>query len=122
MVIEMRDGLLTEFSLGSFLRFLLFMPTISSGPIDRYRRFTEDYKQIPERTELLNMLDQTVHYIMMGFLYKFILAYFIGHTLLEPLKAVALIKVDGLTYLLLELCIFMVLNYSLTLQAIPCLP
>ncbi|WP_174853973.1 D-alanyl-lipoteichoic acid biosynthesis protein DltB [Streptococcus suis] len=90
MVIEMRDGLLTEFSLGSFLRFLLFMPTISSGPIDRYRRFTEDYKQIPERTELLNMLDQTVHYIMMGFLYKFILAYFIGHTLLEPLKAVAL--------------------------------
>ncbi|BDD39115.1 D-alanyl-lipoteichoic acid biosynthesis protein DltB [Streptococcus ruminantium] len=90
MIMEMRDGLLANFSLVSFLRFLLFMPTFSSGPIDRYRRFTEDYEQIPERDELLNMLDKAIHSIMMGFFYKFILAYFIRQVLLDPLKGVAL--------------------------------
>ncbi|MDG3131934.1 D-alanyl-lipoteichoic acid biosynthesis protein DltB [Streptococcus suis] len=90
MIIEMRDGVLTEFSLVSFLRFLLFMPTFSSGPIDRYKRFTEDYEQIPERQELWEMLDKALHSIMTGFFYKFILAYFIRQLFLEPLKVVAL--------------------------------
>ena len=49
MIIEMRDGVLKEFTLWEFLRFMLFMPTFSSGPIDRFKRFNEDYKAIPER-------------------------------------------------------------------------
>ena len=53
MIIEMRDGVLKEFTLWEFLRFMLFMPTFSSGPIDRFKRFNEDYKAIPEREELL---------------------------------------------------------------------
>lgn len=51
------------------------MPTFSSGPIDRFKRFNEDYENIPEKAELLNMLEESVHYLMLGFLYKFILAY-----------------------------------------------
>ena len=82
MMIEMRDGVLTEFTLWEFLRFLLFMPTFSSGPIDRFKRFNEDYLNIPERDELLDMLEQSVKYIMLGFLYKFILAHIFGHLLL----------------------------------------
>lgn len=72
---EMRDGVLKEFSLWQFLRFLLFMPTFSSGPIDRFNRFDEDYKNIPDKDELLDMLEESVRYLMLGFLYKFILAY-----------------------------------------------
>ena len=72
MIIEMRDGVLKEFTLGEFLRFMLFMPTFTSGPIDRFKRFNEDYKAIPERDELMNMLEQAVKYIMLGFLYKFV--------------------------------------------------
>ena len=49
MIIEMRDGVLKEFTLWEFLRFMLFMPTFSSGPIDRFKRFNEDYNAIPER-------------------------------------------------------------------------
>ena len=90
MIMEMRDGVLTEFTLWEFLRFLLFMPTFSSGPIDRFKRFNEDYENIPEKNELLDMLEQSVHYLMLGFLYKFILAYIFGSLLLPPLKECAL--------------------------------
>ena len=90
MIIEMRDGVLKEFTLGEFLRFMLFMPTFTSGPIDRFKRFNEDYQSIPNRDELLNMLEQAVKYIMLGFLYKFVLAQIFGSMLLPPLKAQAL--------------------------------
>ena len=90
MIIEMRDGVLKEFTLGEFLRFMLFMPTFTSGPIDRFKRFNDDYQAIPERDELLNMLEQAVKYIMLGFLYKFVLAQIFGSMLLPPLKAQAL--------------------------------
>lgn len=90
MIMEMRDGVLKDFGLWEFLRFLLFMPTFSSGPIDRFRRFNEDYLNIPDKEELMNMLETAVHYIMLGFLYKFILAYIFGNTILIPVKTLAL--------------------------------
>ena len=90
IIIELRDGVIKTFTLWEFLRFLLFMPTFSSGPIDRFKRFNENYQTIPERDELLDMLDESVRYIMWGFLYKFILAHILGETLLPPLKNLAL--------------------------------
>ncbi|HET3503787.1 TPA: D-alanyl-lipoteichoic acid biosynthesis protein DltB, partial [Streptococcus pneumoniae] len=50
----------------------------------------ENYQAIPERDELMDMLDESVRYIMRGFLYKFILAHVLGETLLPPLKNLAL--------------------------------
>ena len=90
IIIELRDGVIKDFTLWEFLRFLLFMPTFSSGPIDRFKRFNENYQTIPERDELMDMLDESVRYIMWGFLYKFILAHVLGETLLPPLKNLAL--------------------------------
>ena len=74
----------------AILAIYAFMPTFSSGPIDRFNRFNEDYENIPERDELLDMLEESVHYLMLGFLYKFILAYIFGTLLLVPLKEMAL--------------------------------
>ena len=90
IIIELRDGVIKDFTFWEFLRFLLFMPTFSSGPIDRFKRFNENYQAIPERDELMDMLDESVRYIMWGFLYKFILAHVLGETLLPPLKNLAL--------------------------------
>lgn len=67
IIIELRDGVIKDFTLWEFLRFLLFMPTFSSGPIDRFKRFNENYQAIPERDELMDMLDESVRYIMRGF-------------------------------------------------------
>ena len=39
MVFEVRDGLIKELSFFNFWEFVLFFPAISTGPIDRYRRF-----------------------------------------------------------------------------------
>lgn len=41
-VIEIHDGLIKQMSLVDYLYFLLFFPTIISGPIDRSRRFYDD--------------------------------------------------------------------------------
>ena len=38
----------------------------------------------------MDMLEEAVKYIMLGFLYKFIIAYILGETLLPPLKNLAL--------------------------------
>ncbi|MGT2829689.1 D-alanyl-lipoteichoic acid biosynthesis protein DltB [Streptococcus hillyeri] len=92
MIMEMRDGVLKDFTVWQLLRFLLFMPTFSSGPIDRFRRFNEEYEQIPDRSVLFEMLDQSVRYLMKGFLYKYILAYAIGQLFLNPLKSAALLE------------------------------
>ena len=90
VIIELRDGVIKELKMREYLRFLLFMPTFSSGPIDRFKRFNENYQTIPERDELMDMLAESVRYIMWGFLYKFILAHILGEILLPPLKNLAL--------------------------------
>lgn len=90
IIIELRDGVIKDLKMREYLRFLLFMPTFSSGPIDRFKRFNENYKTIPERDELMDMLAESVRYIMWGFLYKFILAHILGEILLPPLKNLAI--------------------------------
>lgn len=90
MIIEMRDGILKDFELKDFIRFMIFLPTFSSGPIDRFRRFQEDYKNLPDQDDYLSMLNKAVMYIMLGFLYKHIISYCLGGLLLPVLQSKAL--------------------------------
>ena len=46
MIIEIYDGALKEISLVRTLYFITFFPTLSSGPIDRYRRFDSDLNKV----------------------------------------------------------------------------
>lgn len=43
MIIEIRDNLIKQYNAWDFVNFLLFFPTISSGPIDRFRRFKKTW-------------------------------------------------------------------------------
>ena len=66
------------------MAFLFFFPTISSGPIDRYRRFSHDWDRPHAPAEFWKDLDGAVHHVFTGFLYKFIVAasiksYWIDH-------------------------------------------
>ena len=68
------------------LGYLLFVPTISAGPIDRFRRFRADVAALPRgRTEYLQDVEVGLNRIAQGFLYKFILAYLIERHALRPL-------------------------------------
>ncbi|MCM3734747.1 D-alanyl-lipoteichoic acid biosynthesis protein DltB [Bacillus cytotoxicus] len=83
MIFEIRDGLIKEISLFKFWEFLLFFPAISTGPIDRYRRFQKDVEKTPSADEYKAMLYTGINRIFQGFLYKFIIAYLINKHLLD---------------------------------------
>ncbi|WP_334331812.1 MULTISPECIES: D-alanyl-lipoteichoic acid biosynthesis protein DltB [unclassified Companilactobacillus] len=83
IIMEIRDGAIKDIKPYEFLRFLLFFPTISSGPIDRFRRFQKDVIKVPTRDEYVELLHSGVNKLMQGLLYKFIIGYFFG-TLLLP--------------------------------------
>ena len=68
------DGVITSLSAPKFFTYIFFFPTISAGPIDRYRRFEDDWKRVRSREDFLVDLDIAVARVFRGFLYKFILA------------------------------------------------
>ncbi|MCX8737379.1 D-alanyl-lipoteichoic acid biosynthesis protein DltB, partial [Lactobacillus sp. B4026] len=91
VIMEVRDGAIKEIDLVTYLRFLLFFPTISSGPIDRYRRFAKECDAAPKRTAYLTDLGLATRYLFQGFLYKFILGWFFGTYWLPKIERAALI-------------------------------
>ena len=77
VLIGIHDGLIKTLPPGQFFAFLLFFPTISSGPIDRFRRFAGDWTTVKTRAWVIQDYDMAVHRIFTGFFYKFILAHLI---------------------------------------------
>ena len=75
MIIEIYDGAIKEVSILKTLYFFLFFPTLSSGPIDRSRRFEDDLEKSISRKEYINdYLNLGIKRIIRGIVYKFIIA------------------------------------------------
>jgi membrane protein involved in D-alanine export len=85
VLISIQDGLIQSLPPQQYLAFLLFFPALSSGPIDRWRRFEQDWKHDRTRAEFFQDLDTSIHHIFTGFLYKFILAVLIKRYWLDPM-------------------------------------
>ncbi|MBO0477912.1 D-alanyl-lipoteichoic acid biosynthesis protein DltB [Vagococcus sp. DIV0080] len=90
VIMEIRDGMIKEYRTTDYIQFLIFFPTISSGPIDRYRRFLKDLKEPPTKEKYTEMLGKGIHYIFLGFLYKFLIGYVLGSHLLPLVEQFAL--------------------------------
>lgn len=86
VIMELRDGTIKKVDPVMYARFLLFFPTISSGPIDRYRRFAKDFNNAPKREDYITDLGYAVRYLFQGMLYKFILGWIFGTELLPYLE------------------------------------
>ena len=86
VVFSIHDGVVKSLAPGQLFAFLFFFPTVSSGPIDRYRRFGLDWAKERTRAEFLDDLDFAVQRIMRGFLYKFIIAALIDLHIQTPLE------------------------------------
>ncbi len=71
--------------LGELLAYLLFFPTISAGPIDRYRRFVADLRAGPGNYAA--HVEKAIHRTAQGFLYKYVFAYLIYQYALAPVAA-----------------------------------
>ncbi len=88
MIIEIYDGSIKKVNLFTLFYFLVFFPTFSSGPIDRYRRFDEDISQkIARKDYLCDYLPNGIRKIIMGVGYKFVLAYLINTFWLTKIPA-----------------------------------
>ncbi len=92
VIFSIRDGVVKSLAPGQLFAFLFFFPTVSSGPIDRYRRFGQDWVKVRTRDEFLDDLDFCIQRVMRGFLYKFIIAAQIDTHLRVPLLKVAGLK------------------------------
>ena len=86
VLIDIRDGLIAELPALQYCAYLLFFPTVSSGPIDRYKRFSTDWVAERNRAQFLVDLDSAIQHLMRGFLYKFLLAAAIQNYWLFPLR------------------------------------
>ena len=75
ILFETYDGVIKEpVGLIDYLQFLLFFPTISSGPIDRSRRFMEDIHQTIPRAEYIELLGTGLFRLLLGLVYKVVLS------------------------------------------------
>lgn len=74
IVIETYDGLIKDMSFIDFSYFVLFFPSLSSGPIDRSRRFLDDANHVPSKSEYLDLVGLGLHKIVLGALYKFVIS------------------------------------------------
>jgi membrane protein involved in D-alanine export len=92
VIFSIRDGVVKSLAPGQLFAFLFFFPTVSSGPIDRYRRFGQDWVKIRTRAEFLDDLDFCIQRVMRGFLYKFIIAAQIDTHLRVPLLKIVGLK------------------------------
>lgn len=94
-----QDGLIQSLPVTEFLGFLFFFPTISSGPIDRYRRFARDWRKAARsRDEFLVDLDAAIERIFRGFLYKFILAALIKRYWIDHIHGGSIIQILSYMY------------------------
>lgn len=85
LLMEIRDGSIKEIKSWKVIQFISFFPTISSGPIDRYKRFVKDDNKISNGERYRELLVKAIHFIMLGFLYKYIIAYLIQMYAINPL-------------------------------------
>lgn len=78
IIIEIYDGRITKIKFIDFINFILFFPTLSSGPIDRWKRFEENLNTKLEKDEYINeYLLVGLRKIFIAIVYKFIIAYLI---------------------------------------------
>ncbi len=74
VIFSIHDRVLTTVSPIQYFVFVFFFPAVSSGPIDRYRRFGQDWNRVRSRSDFTDDLDAAIQRIFQGFLYKFLIA------------------------------------------------
>lgn len=71
VLIEIYDGHIQKLNLWDLSYFLLFFPSVASGPIDRYRRFSGDLHKQRTGEQYYGLLKEGVWKLMLGAVYNF---------------------------------------------------
>ena len=101
IMLEISDGLIKEkISVKDYLQFLLFFPTVSSGPIDRSRRFLKEINEVMPRKDYLELAGDGIYRVVLGLLYKVVLSTYVYQMLL------ALSNTGTVVYSLKYMCLY----------------
>lgn len=74
IIIETYDGLIQTMTFFDFSYFILFFPTLSSGPIDRSRRFLDNADCVLAKERYLDLVGDGLEKIVLGAVYKFVIS------------------------------------------------
>ena len=85
VIIDTYDGLIENTKVFDFLYFILFFPCISSGPIDRSRRFTKELETPYSKEEYRELFEKGVWKLFCGAFYNFVISNVIYSYWLSPL-------------------------------------
>lgn len=96
IIVDMYDGLIENIKVFDFLYFVLFFPCISSGPIDRSRRFTKELETGYTKEEYKELFQKGVWKLFKGALYNFVFSSLIYTYWLSPLGSSVL---DTISYM-----------------------
>ena len=114
IMIEISDGLIKEkISAVEYVQFLLFFPTVSSGPIDRSRRFMSDIKEKMPRSEYLELAGEGIYRLILGLLYKVVFSTLSYHYLVGLINHGAFVYSIKYMYLYTLYLFFDFAGYSL---------
>lgn len=85
IIIEAHKGLLKRLNPLDLTYYILFFPTLSSGPIDRWRRFEKELHSPLSRQDYLNYLDDGIWKLVRGIGYKFVIGSLLFTQILEKI-------------------------------------
>lgn len=74
LLVEIYDGHLTALNFCDVSYFLLFFPSIASGPLDRFQRFSGDLAKRRSAEEYRPLLRQGIWLLLTGAVYNFVLS------------------------------------------------
>lgn len=112
IIIEIYDGLVKEVKLMDYIPFMIFFPTMSSGPIDRFRRFKTDLDTKLEESEYTELIGTGIFRFVLGYTYKFVISYILYKYLLRAMDF-TLIKTVAYMYIYGFYLFFDFAGYSL---------
>lgn len=77
MIIEINDGLIDTVKFSDFILFMIYFPTISSGPITRSRDFEKNINSEITKEEYKDYLGDGLLYLLSGLVYKIVISHYL---------------------------------------------
>lgn len=74
IIIEINDCIIKEIKFRDYFLFMIFFPTLSSGPIDRSERFLKDLNEKLSKEKYIDKFSEGLEFVITGLFYKLVIS------------------------------------------------
>ena len=99
MLIQIFDGYIKKVNIFDLIYFILFFPTLSSGPVDRSIRFMEESNTVIKSRQYVEYLGDGLFKIFQGVVYKFLIGYYIQKHFINIISLNQHSLINGIEYM-----------------------